>query len=109
MDVKEILSINVENLAKRQHEAVKNHALNILEIVSTLIKTEQYSKIHDLCQFSPAGDGMGDDNNYIDFGIKGIGNELETMDICQLCELLQKLKNSAAPSLKNMVEDDNPF
>lgn len=113
MKAGEILSINVENLAERQHEIVKETVIQKLKSIQEMIELEQYDQIEKQCGYSPAGDGYGENNYYIQFGIENTGrDDLSNMDIVQVCTLLMTLKKAAKrpePSLSKLVHDDSPF
>lgn len=88
-ELENIMSITVENLAKTQHDALKQYTLNILNKVKQYIEDERYTEIEDLTFESPAGDGWGLDNQVINFGYK----ECEELDITEIVWKLNNLKN----------------
>ena len=98
MDVNEIFKLDVSNLAAAQHKALDAHVKNIIKQVIDIIVEERYDDIEELCSWSPAGDGYGCDNYYINFGLKGsdVPEHLTHLDIVQVCQLLQHLKTAAA-------------
>ena len=51
----------------RYRTAVKEGAIEILEKVTALLKEERFDEIEGMLADSPAGDGYGCDNSYIDF------------------------------------------
>lgn len=68
MDIKEILKMTPENLAKEQHDTLKKAVVDKLNTIARLINNEQYLKVSDFyLESSPSGDCMGCDNEYIDF------------------------------------------
>lgn len=85
-----IMSMTVENLAKKQHEALKQHVINVLDNVKKCIEEESYNNIEKLTFHSGEGDGWGDasDNEVIDFSY----NEGENMDIDEVVSKLINLK-----------------
>lgn len=89
-ELKNIMSITIENLAKTQHDALKRHVINVLDTVKKCIEKEQYDQIEDLTFESPAGDGWGLDNQVIDFSYK----DDENMDITEVAWLLNNLKTT---------------
>ena len=89
--VKLVMEMSVETLAQSQHDILKSHVLETLSEISNIIKSENYNKIYAYLSNSPSGDGMGEDNYFIEFGY----NEDKSMDIEQICVLLNKLKESA--------------
>lgn len=87
MDIREIMEIDIDNLVRKQHEAVKNHVIGILQEIINLVKEEKYEEIQDKLIYSPAGDGYGEDNHYINFSYRN-GEK----DIKEILEELKKLK-----------------
>lgn len=86
MDVKEILNMTPESLAKEQHDILKQAAVNRLNEIISLIDEESYSKVESKLASSPAGDEMGCDNYYIDF------SDIYGEDINDVIEKLVNLK-----------------
>lgn len=54
-------------VSERYRTAVKKGAIEILEKVTALLKEDRFKEIDGMLSFSPAGDGYGCDNAYIDF------------------------------------------
>lgn len=69
---------------KRYKEAVKEAVIAHLENFITYIKKDRYNDLKECISYSPAGDDMGCDNNYIDFtnicGLEDIGCVLNVLD-----------------------------
>jgi hypothetical protein len=91
MDITEFLRITPESLAKEQYDALKAHSISVLENIIELIKTENYSMIDSLLETSPAGDGYGRDNHYINFGHIDYYNQYGA-DIREVVDRLMGLK-----------------
>ena len=89
MNIKEILKMTPENLAKDQHEQLKKAVVEHLEHVAHLIMIEDYSNVEGLLESSPSGDDYGCDNKYIDF------SDIYGEDIADVIEKLTHLKASA--------------
>lgn len=87
MNIEEIMRIDVINLKMVQHEALKNHVIEKLKEVEKLVMQERYSELQDILAYSPAGDGYGKDNYFINFGYDG--NE---KDLCDVLDILKGLK-----------------
>lgn len=51
----------------RRRVAVKEGAIAILGKVIKLLREERFEELKEMLAFSPAGDGYGCDNEYIDF------------------------------------------
>lgn len=57
----------IKIVSERHRAAVKEGAIEILEKLTALLKEDRFDEIAGMLAFSPAGDGYGCDNNYIDF------------------------------------------
>lgn len=90
-ELESIMNITVENLAKKQHDALKKHVLDTLDVVKRYIEEERYEDVEgDLTFYSGDGDGWGDamENRVINFDYTGNGKE----DIVEVINILIKLK-----------------
>jgi len=92
--IKELLSINPDTLKNEQYLELKNHAKSILTRIIGLLDSDRLDDIESFMQESPAGDGYGLDNYYINFNFSDseYGDDIEC--------LLNKLK-SLTPPTKN--------
>lgn len=91
-ELEQIMSMTVENLAKTQHDALKEHAISVLDNIKRLIQDEEYDKIEALTFYSDCGDGWGKDssaNNVINFAYTKNGRD----DIVEVVDWLKGLKN----------------
>lgn len=86
--VREIMDIDIYNLAEKQHDTLKEFTIGKLKRIGELIANEEYDKVKNMLAFSPAGDGYGCDNYYINLSFK----ENERMDIGDIIDLLENLK-----------------
>ena len=84
---KTIMDINIENLKEKQYEFLKGHTLNILEGIIDDLKKDKFDDIKKKMKFSPAGDGYGSDNFYINFSY----NET-SMDLLDIIDEMEELK-----------------
>lgn len=84
MNIKEIMEIDVKNLKQKQLDALKEHTLEILLNIVKLIKNNEFDEVKNYLEFSPAGDGHGCDNYFINF--KYADEDLD------LDEILDKMK-----------------
>lgn len=84
---KTIMDISVENLKEKQYEFLKGHTLNILEGIIDDLKNDKFDDIKKKMKFSPAGDGYGSDNFYINFSY----NET-SMDLLDIIDAMEELK-----------------
>jgi hypothetical protein len=91
MKLEQLLKTTPETLAVEQHAALKEHVIKVLESTLQAVKDEYYSAIQELTIDSPAGDGYGCNNNFINFGY----NEKDPLDICDVMERLIELKKIA--------------
>ena len=89
MDLKDMLAVRPETLAREQEVALATFAAERLRHIADLIEAGDYSQAFKLISHSPAGDDMGADNYYIDFadetGLEDIGAVLT-----RLAELSKK-------------------
>lgn len=85
MDIKDIMEIDVENLKHKQLEALKKHVMDRLNEIINLVINEEFDEVEKYLKYSPAGDGYGCDNYFIDFSYVD-GEEMD------LSELLYKMK-----------------
>jgi hypothetical protein len=67
MNLKELMKVDVENLRLKQNEAIKEHIISTLHQVITLVSKDKFKEVEQLLEHSPAGDGMGSENNFINF------------------------------------------
>lgn len=93
MTLQELMNIDVNNLAKAQHDALKKHVLKTLEDACGMIRNEQYELFYDLLCFSPSGDVYGKDNYYINFDYENDKVDSEGLDIADMLDHLIKLKS----------------
>jgi hypothetical protein len=91
MKLEQLLKTTPETLAVEQHDALKAHVITVLESTLRAVKDEYYTAVNNFAQFSPAGDCMGCDNHFINFGY----NDKEPLDICDVMERLIELKKIA--------------
>lgn len=90
----EIMSINVDNLREKQYQALKKHVVEVLKKITDIIQNDgDLNKVVEMLAYSPAGDGYGCDNDYINFGIQSENENLKYMDIGDVCHLLHNLKD----------------
>ena len=89
MDIKELLNTRPEQLAEKQFVALKGYSIGMLKSVVKLLETEQFDEARKYLAESPAGDGYGLDNSYIDFNFIGNGGD----DISEVIDKLEQLKS----------------
>ena len=88
MHIREILKVTPESLAETQHKQLKEYIINVLTTVLKLIENEDYDTVSKYTNSSPAGDGYGLDNDFIDFKL---GDQYGT-DILSAVSKLKSLK-----------------
>jgi hypothetical protein len=86
--LKDLLKTTPETLAKLQTEALKQHMLKTLNRVIYLINEGNWNLLEDMCQWSPAGDGMGTDHHFIDFNWDDGAD-----DGVDIIEVIQKIRS----------------
>ena len=95
IELSELMNTTPQELASLQHDALKKHTLEVLNIITNIIKNEQYDSLmkdeNRLLEFSPAGDSYGNDNYYINFSYM----KDELMDIKEIVEELRDLKKTS--------------
>jgi uncharacterized protein (UPF0297 family) len=67
MKLDKLLDTTPEQLAKLQFEELKREAVETLRNFTDLLDNEKFQEIEKLIGYSPAGDDMGCDNQYIKF------------------------------------------
>jgi hypothetical protein len=87
IELKDLMKVHPEDLAATQFEALKQHVIETLDLVMQQVKDEAFQDLHKGLAHSPAGDCMGDDNHYIDFGYSN-----ECLDIAEVIDQLSALK-----------------
>lgn len=90
MDIKEIMSIDVNNLKQKQFEIMKKHVLQKIKHVEDLIKANKFEELQNELVFSPSGDGYGTDSHHVDFAYDD--NSAESLDLDDVLEILISLK-----------------
>lgn len=95
MDLKTLFAVDIENIKKQQHTALKQAVIQRINKVKELVEKEKYSDVLEMLEYSPSGDGYGCDNHYIDFSdiadVCGIQTRDGT-DIETVIGVLQELK-----------------
>lgn len=84
-----ILDVDIYNLQEEQLKELKRHTVEVLHKIAVAVEKEDFKAIKDNMQFSPAGDGYGDENHFIDFSWSG-----PTMDIGEIVEKMESLRAS---------------
>lgn len=82
-----ILNVDINNLQEEQLKELKRHTVEVLHKIADAVEKEDFKTIKGNMQFSPAGDGYGDENHFIDFSW---GNQ--TMDIGDIVEKMENLR-----------------
>jgi hypothetical protein len=85
-----LLETSPETLAKLQSDAIKEHAISILERAILLIKEDRYDDLREMLVSSPSGDCMGTDHFFIDFVWDVDAND--GVDLEEVTTLLEQLK-----------------
>jgi len=82
--------VSEKEINKIKFTKVKEFAINRLKTIVNLLENDKFDEISQYTTYSPAGDYMGCDNNYIDFSEIG---GYESLDINQLSDELKNLKS----------------
>ena len=81
--IKDLLKVNPDTLRKEQYKALKEHAIKVLNEVQKLLRGDNLDNIlNQYLSDSPAGDGMGLDNHFINFDFEPgniYGNDLHEL------------------------------
>jgi hypothetical protein len=89
MKLEQLLKTTPETLAMEQYAALKEHTIKTLNTVIKAIENDaDYPVIQEMTAYSPAGDGMGCDNSFINFGF----SEKEPLDIMEVVGRLEELR-----------------
>jgi len=81
MNLKKLLETKPETLAEEQHDALKEHVIIVLDKVMTAIKSENYDAVEAMTSSSPAGDGYGADNSFIEFEWEPTADGVDIADV----------------------------
>lgn len=98
-----IMDLNIENLAKEQYNYLKDHTIKTLLNVIEDLENDNFKSLEKRLVWSPAGDGMGEDNYYINFGYK---EGMET-DLHEIIDEMASLKRSFTKCEVDGEEDYN--
>jgi len=74
------LGINTDDIDRLQKKKLKEHSISVLKEIINAIEENNFSLIKKHLVFSPAGDCMGYDNTFIDFG-KVTGSTMDIEDL----------------------------
>lgn len=82
--LKKLLGTKPEELAQLQHDELKEYTLGQLRKFTKLIEGGSYEAADAMLRYSPAGDDMGCDNNYLPIEVLGgdafdLGDALEAL------------------------------
>lgn len=90
--LREIMSINVDNLREKQYQAFKAHVVGVLNKITRLIQNDDFNAVMEMTRHSAAGDGYGAENDYINFGFDSDRESMRKLDIAEACNILRTLK-----------------
>ncbi|MGL5074922.1 MAG: hypothetical protein ACRDBG_03670 [Waterburya sp.] len=93
MNLENLMKTTPEILAQQQYTALKEHVLDILDLVRRKIQNDVL-ELDDILFHSHSGDARGSDNNCINFGYeeKTEGKGLVELDIDQILEKMRNLR-----------------
>ena len=94
-DIKKLMSLTPESLAEEQHVTLRDAVVKYIQEFANDIKREHYSKALSKLAFSPAGDCLGCENEYLDFSWAMEepygGNGVDVGDVLNRLEELKKI------------------
>ena len=91
-----ILDTNIDKLKQDQLKALQEHVKKVFDEIYRLFLDGKYQEINEkYIQYSPAGDCMGCDNNFINFSWND-----KIMDIGDILNMAEKL------SFNNLTENE---
>jgi len=83
--------VSENEIMKIQFKELKKSVIARLELIISIIKNDEFRNIKDYLEFSPSGDDMGCDNNFINFG-DSVNKDIA--DIKEVSYLLGNLKDN---------------
>lgn len=87
MENETIMDIDINNLKQKQYEFLYKHIEKIFNGILKDLKKEDLQSVYNKLIFSPAGDGWGTENYYINFSYK----KDEEMDLYDILEKMSDL------------------
>jgi len=94
VNLAELMRVDPDSLRMLQYKAYKAHVCGILHKVLDAIDSDNVEAIKGLTglmMHSPAGDGWGEDNWCLNFGVAGAGDGMDNMDVMGACAKLLSL------------------
>lgn len=88
----ETFGVSMDEIHRIQYKTLHDGVIARLSEILKLMKGSEYSKVIELTQNSPAGDGYGRDNRFIDFSHIYDPYRENALDIAEACEMLMELK-----------------
>lgn len=89
------MGIEEQSIKKTQHKDLKKAVLKRLKDIVEDIEKGRYKKAEKYLTFSPAGDGMGSDNQFIGFDDIIELDHRDGTDLGRILEELQRLKGES--------------
>ena len=88
-----LMSVDAKGLRLFQYESYKKHVLGIFSKISQIINDDgDITEIIKMVKLSPAGDGYGENDYFINFGIPHGDENFKRMNIMDACKLLLNLR-----------------
>lgn len=66
-DLKQLLATDTHTLRTLQYNKLREFVVQRLHLLAARVEDKEYNLALSMLAFSPAGDGMGSDNHYLDF------------------------------------------
>lgn len=102
--LKEIMDINPDDLKLQQANAMKRYVLGKLDELRDHIENDRINAAREMLEFSPAGDGYGSDNYYLDLDYTG--NRQEGFDLYDAMDVMEELETV---KMEGVYDDELPF
>ena len=91
IDINTLLSLNADNLAQTQHDALKAHVLSVLDNIHTLIQEEKYDEVINHVFETEDENGWNSSVFAIDFNYNNGCNDI--IDMTNYLTNLKELSN----------------
>lgn len=92
INLETIMQTTPEDLAELQEEQLRDAVCERLKHIFNSIRNKEYQNVLTYLESSPAGDGYGLDNKYIDFSYL-LGDDADISDVITRLITLNKINN----------------
>lgn len=107
-EVRRIMSIDIETLAKTQFQTYRQFAISQLEEMILNLKLGNWDAAKKMTAFSKAGDGWGNENYFINFAVLPAGESDEDEGVVDIMDVIENLESLDETQHKHYeeVQDD---